>query len=115
MLIPLISFSLVASIAFADSRLGECARPEKWAAGMAQAKLKNAGLLVNEEIDFSKTSVALLASEKKAKGLYHQIQKIVFVKKNGEKISVITENDASKEECSMSGVTMYLVSKELSP
>lgn len=101
--------------AFAKDRLEECAKPERWAASMAQVHLKNAGILKNEEIDFSKTAVSLLASERTGKDLYHQIQKVVFTKKNGSKISTITENDASSEECSMTGVKVFLIEKELGP
>ena len=105
--------SVIASTAYANGRLEECAKPNSWAASMAQTHLKNAGLLKNEEIDFAKTEVSLLASEKKDRVLYHQIQKIVFSKKNGGKISAITENDASSEECSMSNVKVYLLDREL--
>ena len=108
-----IAFSFLTSIAFANGRLEECAKPESWAASMAQTHLKNAGLLINEEIDFSKTQVNLLASEKKEKGLFHQVQKIIFTKKDGKKITVITENDASNDECSMTGVKVFVISKEL--
>lgn len=98
---------------FAKPRLEECAKPQKWATSSAQALLKNAGLLKNEDIDFSKTKVQLLSSEKKSKDLYHQIQKIVFYKKDGKSISVITENEASSEECSMSAVKVYVIEREL--
>src|SRR5690242_10530756 len=108
-------FLLATSSAFAEGRLEACATPERWAASMAHVHLKNANLLVNEEIDLTKTEVQLLASEKTKKNLYHQIQKVVFTKKNGDKISVITENDASKDECSMSGVKVFVISKMLGP
>jgi ethanolamine ammonia-lyase large subunit len=100
---------------FAKMKVSDCAQPERWAASMVQVQLKNEGLLRNEDIDFSKTKVTLLAQEKLKKNLYKQIQKVVFVKKNGEELTAITVNDASNDECSMSGVKVYLVQKEFGP
>lgn len=108
-------FLFITSLANAKGRLEECAKPERYAASMALVHLKNAGLLENDKIDFSKTTVDLLASEKKAKGVFHQIQKIVFYEKTGKKIMVIAENDATKSECSLTGVKVYLIEKELGP
>lgn len=78
-------------------------------------QLKNEGLMRNEDIDFSKIKVTLLAQEKIKTNLYKQIQKVVFVKKNGEELIAITVNDASNDECSMSGVKVYLVQTEFGP
>jgi hypothetical protein len=111
----LILISLFSVNAFAKPNVRDCAKPERWATSMAQVQLKNNGFLKNEDIDFSKTSVTLLAQEKLKKDLYHQIQKVVFTKKDGETIVAITENDASSEECSMTGVKVYSVSKEFGP
>ena len=70
-------------------------------------------MLIIEEIDFSKTEVVLLASEKTEENLFHQIQKVIFTKKNGSKILAITENDASRDECSMTGVKVSIVDREI--
>jgi len=38
---------------------------------------------------------------------------VTFTEKSGKTIEVITRNDASNEECSMSGVEVYVVSNRL--
>ncbi|RLT97324.1 MAG: hypothetical protein D9N14_11055 [Ketobacter sp.] len=78
---------------------------------MAFVHLKNANILRNEDVDFSKTEVLLLASELKADGLYLQLHKVNYYKSNGAQITVITENMASASECSESPVRVYLVSE----
>ena len=70
---------------------------------MAFVHLKNAGLVHNETTDFTKTKVVRIASEKIGKDLYRQVHLVTFMEKSGEKIKIITVNDASQEECSMSG------------
>ena len=114
-LIVFASILVAPQLSPAKELVRDCAGPERWAAAMAQSSLKNAGLLKNEDIDFTKTRVVLLANEKIKKDLYKQIQKITFVKKVGGEITIITENNASNEECSLSAVTVYVVSKTLDP
>lgn len=114
MLLLTIAWSLL-SPSYIKADIRECARPERWAASMAQTHLKNAGILKNEEIDFTKTRVDLLASEETKKGIYHQVQKITFFKKDRKKIVAITENDASAQECSEGVVTVYVVERTLGP
>ncbi len=80
---------------------------------MAFVHLKNAGLTDNGRLDFTKTKVALLASEKIGKDLYRQLHLVTFTQKTGEIIEVITSNDASRQECSMSGVQVFVISKRL--
>jgi hypothetical protein len=86
-----------------------CDGPENWAAGMTQTTLKNAGVLNYSEIDFSKTRVLRIASEKIGKDLYRQVHRIIYSKTSGGTIEVIAVNDASHEECSASGVDVFLV------
>lgn len=78
---------------------------------MAFVHLKNANILTNDDVDFSKTEVLLLASELKDDGLYLQLHKVNYYKISGDRITVITENMASTSECSESPVKVYLVSK----
>lgn len=80
---------------------------------MAQGLLKNAGLLRNEDIDFSKTTTKRLASERVGKDLWRQVYLVTFVKHSGESIQAIAIHDASAEECSMTGVDLYVVSEHL--
>jgi len=91
----------------------DCSGPERWPTSMAFVHLKNAGITNNDDLDFNKTKTVRLASEKIGKDLYRQIHLVTFTKKSGETIQVITNNDASNEECSMSGVEVYLVSTHL--
>ena len=80
---------------------------------MAFTFLKNAGITDNSKVDFSKTKVVRLASEQIGKDLYRQVHYITFFEKSSEIISVITVNDASMEECSMSEVEVYQVKERL--
>ena len=80
---------------------------------MAFVHLKNAGLLQNETIDFTKTQITRLASEKIGKDLYRQVHQITFFRKSMDKISVVAVSDASYEECSMSGVVVFVISQQL--
>ena len=97
---------LSASPVLADPK---CDGPEGWPAGITHAQLKNEGVLVNDEVDFSRTAVQQIASERIKKNLYRQVFKIVFHLKNGRLVQAIAVSDASKEECSMSRVTVYRI------
>lgn len=90
-----------------------CSGVNGWAASMAYAHLKNEGLLHSETTDFTKTNVMRLASEKVGADLYRQVHQITFTEKSGHTVEVITINDASHEECSMSGVQVFVVSQQL--
>jgi hypothetical protein len=80
---------------------------------MAFVHLKNAGITTNEKIDFKMTTTTRLASEKIGKDLYRQIHHVTFTEKAGKTIEVITSNEASSEECSMSGVKIFVISQHL--
>jgi len=84
-----------------------------WPTNMAQASLKNAGLLDNSEIDLAKTRTTRLASESVGKDLWRQVYFVTFFKRSGEKIQAVVVHDASIEECSMTGVQVYVVSRLL--
>lgn len=87
----------------------------RWPTNMTFVHLKNAGLADNSNIDFSKTKTSRLASEKIGKDLWHQVYRVTFTKKSGETIEAIAVHDASLEECSMSGVEVFVVSSHLNP
>ncbi|MDO8305174.1 hypothetical protein [Herminiimonas sp.] len=108
-----IAFLLALVAGSSVAKTPSCSGPDNWAAAMAHVHLKNANLLNNESVDFSKTKVALLASEKISKDLYRQIHLVTFVEKSGGKIEVITSNEASSEECSMSAVQVFVISGKL--
>lgn len=80
---------------------------------MAFVQLKNAGLTDASKLNFDKTEVAVLASQNIGNGNFRQIHLITFTDEAGGKITVITKNDATAEECSMSPVDVYLVAKRL--
>jgi hypothetical protein len=86
-----------------------------WPTNMAFVHLKNAGLADNYSIVFSKTKTVRLASEKIGKDLWHQVYHVTFTKKSGDAIDAIAVHDASQEECSMTGVEVFVVSKHLNP
>lgn len=71
---------------------------------MAFVHLKNSRLTDIDLVDFTKTKTERLASEKIGKDLYRQVHHVVFTEKSGKTIEVITSNDASNAECSMSKV-----------
>jgi hypothetical protein len=84
-----------------------------WPTNMAQAALKNAGILKNEDIDFSKTKTVRLASEQLQKDLWRQVYVVTFIKKSGEVLQAIAVHNASSEECSITEVQVFVVSKKL--
>ena len=93
----------------------DCSGVERWAASMAYVHLKNDGLISPDTVDFEKTTSVRIASQQIGKNLFHQVHLVTFTRKSGETIQVITVNDASSEECSMSGVEVFVVSKRLGP
>ena len=80
---------------------------------MAFVHLKNAGVTDNAKLDFSKIKVVRLASERIGKDLYRQLHLVRFVERTGNVIEVITANDASNKECSVSAVDVYVISRRL--
>ena len=90
----------------------QCDGPGNWAASMVFVRLKNASLADNYNIDFSKTKVVPLASQLIGKDLYRQVHHVTYFKFSGEAIEAITVNDASHQECSMSGVDIFLIKQD---
>lgn len=115
--VGIITLVLVSSPALAKEP--NCYGVDRWAEGIAYGALKNEGLIDPEKIDFSKTKTSKLASEKIGKDkfyhddLYRQVQNIKYTEKSGSIIEVITISDATKTECSMGDVEVYVVSKHL--
>ncbi|OCG33134.1 MULTISPECIES: hypothetical protein [unclassified Gilliamella] len=82
-----------------------------WPMNMTMVWMKNEKIVDIQDLDESKTKIMQLASEKIKKDLYTQIYHFVFYDKNGNSYEVITKSQASYEECSMSDVNKYLISK----
>lgn len=91
----------------------DCTGVERWATSMAFVHLKNAGLATNDELDLTKTKTVRLASERVGEDLYRQVHYVAFTKRSGGTIEVVTSNNASSQECSMSGVQIFVVSRRL--
>ena len=86
---------------------------DSWPMNISEGWLKKAGIVDIINLDESKTKITLLASEKKAKGLYTQIYHFIFYDSIGNSYEIITNSDASYKECSMSDVDIYLISKRV--
>jgi len=84
-----------------------------WPTNMTQGLLKNDGQLKNEDFDLSKTTTIRLASERLNKDLWRQVYLVTFFKRSGESIQAVVMHDASAEECSMTGVQVFVVSKRI--
>lgn len=102
-------------ISSAQDKHPPCAGVERWATKMAFVHLKNAGITDNDKLDITKTKTNRLASQRIGKDLYRQIHHVVFTEKSGNVIEVITVNNASNQECSESGVDVFLISRRLGP
>ena len=89
----------------------DCARG--WPLNMAIVELKNAGLLDPAQLDESKTTSTRVASEARPRGLYHQVYRIQLVARSGQAFELIAIADASRDECSMGDVTVYVVARKL--
>ncbi len=115
----LLSIMLVTSVpTITKSRVEKTRGPDcsgGWPTKMALGLLMNAGLAENYNIDFTKTRTLRLASEKTGIDLWHQVYHVVFTTKSGDTIQAIAVHDASEEECSMTGVELFVVSKILNP
>jgi hypothetical protein len=104
-LFTIILLSILPTLSFAKAP--DC---HNWPMNITKGWLKNINITDIYNLDESKTKVTLLASEKKKKDLYIQIYHFVFFDKQGNTYQVITQNEASHEECSMSSVNSYLIS-----
>jgi hypothetical protein len=102
--------------AFAGARRSACAGRDLWPEAMTFVQLKTAGVLNNDQVDFTRTASILIASQKIASDLYRQVFEVTYSLKSGGVVKAITVSDASNEECSMSDVKVYrVVDAPLSP
>jgi hypothetical protein len=90
----------------------DCLHKGSWPINMAHTRLRDGGVFKPEEVDITQATITRLASEKLRKNLYHQVHLVKFTKTSGEELNVITVSDTSWEECSMSTVGVYLISKQ---
>ena len=112
----LITFSSAAAFA---SQNPDCGSADGWVDSMAFAALKNAKVTDNDKVDFSKTKIVKVASQKIGKDkddhsdLYRQVYDVTFTEKSGKRIEVLTVSEATNAECSMGKVDVFVVSKHL--
>ncbi len=86
-----------------------------WPTNMAFVHMKNAGLVNNASVDLSKTKTVRVASQKVGKDLWRQVYHVIFTKTSGGTAEAIAVHDASAEECSMTGVEVFVISEHLNP
>jgi hypothetical protein len=82
-----------------------------WPTSVAEVAMKNAKMVDIADLDESKTQAKPVAIQQIGKDLYRQVYDITFHSKSGKTIHVVTINDASSKECSMSDVKVYQVSE----
>ena len=92
-------------------RVPDCSDPKRWPTLMAIAYLKNIKVLDPTRLDQSKTKARRIASEPLGKGVYRQVHHVTLMEKTGKTIEAITVNDASTQECSMSDVDVFVVTR----
>jgi hypothetical protein len=87
---------------------------EHWPKTMALMSLKNAGITDPSHVNEAATKVALLAYQALPNGIFKEIYDITYFSNDGKHVfEVITSSESSYEECSMSDVTTFLISKRL--
>jgi hypothetical protein len=109
--LPLILVACTAAAPIAKAP--DCSGPDHWAAGMAFTKLKDAGVVTNETVDFDHVTAKTIVSERVGKDLWRQVFGVTFPLRSGRQVQAIVVSDASSEECSMSDPQVFLVSKTL--
>ena len=105
----LILLLVAASMAPAFGKDPDCSGTENWPTRSALVALTNAG--ITGKIDWAKTKTTRIASEKIGKDLYRQVHRVSYAQVSGKVVEAITVNEVSSEECSMSGVEVFVVSK----
>jgi len=96
-----------------EDTLLQCFCPEIGTDGIQTNWWRATGLTDNDKLDFSKTETVMLASEKIRKNLYRQVYHVKFMEKAGNVIEAITVSDASREECSLGDVEVFVISQHL--
>ncbi len=109
----IVCFALAAISGCTIANPPDCTSPDAWPAGMAFTHLKNESLINKDTLDFKNTKLTRLTSEEIGKDLYRQVHLVRFPKISGEPIMAITVNEVSSQECSMSNVDVYVISRRL--
>ncbi|WP_198943936.1 hypothetical protein [Acetobacter sp. DsW_54] len=87
---------------------------EHWPKTMALMGMRNAGIVDLDKINEDKTKFVLLAYQALPNGLFKEIYDITYFSNEGKLVfEVITSSESSYEECSMSDVTTFLISRHI--
>jgi len=89
----------------------DCSGIDRWPTRSALVRIANAGIV--DKVDFAKTKTTRLASERIGQDLYRQVHRVIYTERSGKIIEAVVVNDVSSEECSMSSVEVFVVSKRL--
>jgi hypothetical protein len=110
-LVLFLSITTSLAVVASDDPVAACTGPDRWATNIAHQVLQEQHIITKQipELDLS---IERITSEKIDADLYRQVHFMTFTE-DGDSHSVITVNDVSSEECSMSGVTVYLVDKRI--
>lgn len=87
----------------------DCSGPAHWPAMATFARLKNQGILTNDQVDFTRTESVQLSSEQIGRDRYRQRFRIRYALKDGTSVEAFVQSDASDDECSMSPVIIERV------
>ena len=91
----------------------DCTGPEQWVAGAVGARLKNLRLSTKaggyDRVEVERLASEQISPEAGPRTLFRQVHKVTIHDK-GKTFVAITVNDASLQECSESGVDVYIVS-----
>jgi hypothetical protein len=96
--------AIILSTAPAFAKDPDCGGPNGWPAAMVFVAMKNANIVTNDQIDFSRTRVTRMASEKIGPDLWRQVHLVRYFR-----------TDGSQEECSMGDVKTFVISAKLLP
>src|SRR5215213_2922280 len=98
-----LSIALLSALpALADPK---CAGPENWPAAITHTKLKNDGILVNDEVDFSRTSVQQIATTRINKAACQPVFEPGSTSMTAKLIIDTTMTSASKKDIERSDVS----------
>ena len=107
--------AIILSTAPAFAKDPDCGGPNHWPAAMVFVAMKNAKIVTNDQIDFSRTRVTRIASEKIGPDLWRQVHLVQYFRRDGSALEAIAVSDSSQEECSMGEVQTFVISEKLLP
>jgi hypothetical protein len=113
-----ISYALAVTIALSTPVFAQdpdCGGPNHWPTAMVFVAMKNAKIVTNDQIDFSRTQTTRIASEKIGPDLWRQVHLVRYFRNDGAALEAVAVSDSSQEECSMGDVQTFVISKKLLP